>query len=128
IVEHQLHAATIRLLQRHQRPHERGLAGTVGPQQPEHPVGNGEGHVVERLHAPVRIVLREPFDLQFHGVSPLSLLRVRNQASKAQSSTATVLSSGSRSISLMKGSTPAFAGLPFTVSVSWDADRKSTRL
>ena len=44
-------AAFIRLLQRGQDAHQRGLAGAVGAEQAVHPRRNRERHVLQRLHA-----------------------------------------------------------------------------
>ena len=42
--------ALIRCLQGGNRAHQRGLARPVGPQQSEHPVGNGQADAVERAY------------------------------------------------------------------------------
>ena len=44
-------AAAVRLLQRGQDAHQRGLAGAVGAEQAVHPRRNRERHVLQRLHA-----------------------------------------------------------------------------
>ena len=58
--------AAIGLLQRRQDAHERRLAGAVGTEETEHAGGDGEGEVLQRLHA-VRIGLGEIFDAQLEG-------------------------------------------------------------
>ena len=43
--------ARVRLLQRREDAHQRGLAGAVGTEQAVHPRRNRERHVLQRLHA-----------------------------------------------------------------------------
>ena len=54
----------VRLLQRRDGPHERGLARAVRTDQPEHARGDGQRDAIQRHH-PVRIRLRDVLDAQF---------------------------------------------------------------
>src|SRR5690606_22562076 len=55
----------VRLLKRGEDPHERGLAGAVGPEQAVHAGRNAEGDVTEGMDA-VAVRLREIADLEVH--------------------------------------------------------------
>jgi hypothetical protein len=58
----------VRVLERRDDPHQRGLARPVGAEQSEHACGDVEGDVLQRLDA-VGIGLGEVPDREFHGVS-----------------------------------------------------------
>ena len=62
----QVNRAGVRLLERGEDAHQRGLAGAVGAEQAVHPRRDRERHVLQRLHA-VGVGLGHASNVQLHG-------------------------------------------------------------
>ena len=58
--------SAVRLLERGQRAHQRGLAGTIGAKQSVHPARNPQRDVIQCFHT-IRIGFGQTLNIEFHG-------------------------------------------------------------